>query len=238
MEGELLTLRRLRSSRCFVEDDAGISIGRRSLAEGIGTAMLMVAVVGSGMQNANQPLSSAFAVSGALVGLIVALGSVSGGHFNPVITVLQWLSGERGIDCTLAYVAAQVSGGLTGTVLADLIFAKPPGQPSLALPSFPSLTSEALATFGLMLIVFCCSRSVGKLAGPLAVGAWLLGAIVSTPTGSIANPAVAVSLLAAPSSASVVSTAAVLLVQFAGGGLALRCVWALYPADKVGNPNE
>jgi glycerol uptake facilitator-like aquaporin len=190
------------------------------------------------MQNADQPLSSAFAVVGALVGLIVALRAVSGGHFNPVITVLQWLSGQRGIDCTLAYVAAQVGGGLTGTILADLIFARPPGQPSLALPGIPSLASEAFATFGLMLIVFCCSRSVGKLAGPLAVGAWLLGAIVSTPTGSIANPAVAVSLLAAPSSASVVSTAALLLVQFAGGGLALRCASVLYPAGEVRDPND
>lgn len=220
------------TSRCFVEDDADAPLVRRSLAEGIGTMLLMVAVVGAGLGVGGSPLASAAAVSGALISLIIALGSVSGGHFNPVITIAQWRAGQRGIDCTIWYVTAQIMGGIVGALAADLVFAAPPGLPTTELPSAAAVASEALATFGLMMVVFCSSRSAGRATGPFAVGLWLLGAIVATPTRSIANPAVAISLLASPSSASILSVAAFVVVQFAGGRLAAQCSEILYPSQR------
>lgn len=229
MESSLLKLVPPRASRCFVEDDASAPLFRRSLAEAVGTMLLMVAVLGAGIGGKAAPISSAMAISGTLIGLILALGSVSGGHFNPVITVLQWYTGQRGLQCTASYVAAQILGGIAGAVLVDVMFAVPPGNATADLPSAAAIVSEALATFGLMLVVFCSSRSTSKLTGPFAVGLWLLGAIIATPTGSIANPAVAVGLLMSPSSASLTAVALFAVVQFAGGTLAVRCTDFLYP---------
>jgi glycerol uptake facilitator-like aquaporin len=126
-------------------------------------------------------------------------------------------------------VAAQILGGMAGAVLVDVMFAVPPGNATADLPSAAAIVSEALATFGLMLVVFCSSRSTSKMTGPFAVGLWLLGAIIATPTGSIANPAVAIGLLVSPSSASLTAVALFAVVQFAGGTLAVQCTDFLYP---------
>jgi len=80
-----------------------------------------------------------------------------------------------------------------------------------------------------MTIVFCCSRRTNKLVGPFAVGLWLLAAILSTPTGSIANPAVTISLLATQASASVVTVTLFVVVQIIGGGGAALTVSTIYP---------
>lgn len=229
MEGSLLKLVPQRASRCFVEDDASAPLVRRSLAEAVGTMLLIVAVLGAGIGEKAAPISSAMAVAGTLIGLILALGSVSGGHFNPVITVLQWRSGQRGLECMVWYVAAQILGGIAGAVLVDVMFADPPGPPTTELPNAAAIVSEALSTFGLMMVVFCSSRSTSKMTGPFAVGLWLLGAIIATPTGSIANPAVTISLLMSPSSTSLIAVALFVVVQFAGGTLAVRCTDILYP---------
>ncbi|MBY5399496.1 hypothetical protein HFN01_32360 [Rhizobium leguminosarum] len=214
--------------KCFVEDDGTVSLFRRSLAEGVGTAMLMIAVVGSGLHEGGSQLSSAMAIAGSLIGLILAFGAVSGGHFNPTITLIQWMSGRRKLDCTSWYVAAQAAGGLAGALIACTIFKKTPGTPGIDIPGISSLASEGLASFGLMTIVFCCTRSTSKHVGPFAVGLWLMAAILSTPTNSIANPAVAIALLATPDSASAISVASFVAVQIAGGGLAAWTVSTIY----------
>ncbi|AUW42655.1 aquaporin [Rhizobium leguminosarum] len=217
------------SRKCFVEDDATVSLFRRSLAEGVGTAMLMIAVVGSGLHVGSSALSSAMAISGSLIGLILAFGAVSGGHFNPTITLMQWLSGRRRLDCTVWYIVSQIAGGLAGVLVAATIFDALPGRPGFDFPAVSSLASEGAASFGLMTVVFCCSRSTNKFVGPFAVGLWLLAAILSTPTGSIANPAVAIGLLASPASASVVAITLFVVVQIIGGGLAALAVSTIYP---------
>ncbi|ACS55828.1 hypothetical protein EHI44_29750 [Rhizobium leguminosarum] len=214
--------------RCFVEDGSA-SLLRRSLAEGVGTAMLLLVVVGSGLHGGSSEVSSALSISGSLIGLILAFGAVSGGHFNPTITLVQWLFGRRQLDCTAWYLAAQVAGGLAGALVACAIFKKVPGQPGDGLPDMAALASEGVASFGLMTIVFCCTRSTSKLVGPFAVGLWLMAAILSTPTGSIANPAVAVALLATPDGASVPGTLLFVIVEIAGGALAALTVATVYP---------
>ncbi|MBB4440747.1 glycerol uptake facilitator-like aquaporin [Rhizobium esperanzae] len=191
--------------------------------------MLLVAVVGSGLHHESSEISSALAISGSLIGLSLAFGAVSGGHFNPTITLLQWLSGRRKLDCTVWYLAAQVAGGLAGALVACAIFKTAPGPPGDGLPDMAALASEGVASFGLMTIVFCCTRSTSKLVGPFAVGLWLMAAILSTPTGSIANPAVAIALLATPDSASVSATPLFVIVEIVGGALAALTVSTVYP---------
>ncbi|WP_259671066.1 aquaporin [Rhizobium sp. NZLR1b] len=167
---------RTSSRKCFVEDDGTVSLLRRSLAEGVGTAMLMIAVVGSGLHVGSSELSSAMAISGSLIGLILAFGAVSGGHFNPTITLMQWLSGQRRLDCTLWYIVSQIAGGLAGVLVSAIVFGAPPGRPGFDFPAVSLLASEGVSSFGLMTVVFCCSRSTNKLVGPFAVGLWLLAA--------------------------------------------------------------
>ena len=103
----------MNETRCFVERNPGASICRRALAEFVGTSFLMFALVGAALgQTGVSPesaalsrLVSAVSIAGALTGLIVAFGPVSGAHFNPLITGLQWLCGERRSNCAAAYVA-------------------------------------------------------------------------------------------------------------------------------------
>lgn len=168
-----------KAETCFFEQDPGAALIRRATAEGVGTLLLMLAAAGSGLTvqhllpGGRIPglLASAFATAGALVGLIVAFGAVSGGHFNPLITALQWLGGERRLDCTLAYVAAQVAGAILGALLANGVFGSGM-RPAVLLPATLTLiSSEVLAAAGLMIVVFACARSGRTETGPFAVGA-------------------------------------------------------------------
>ena len=107
-----------------------MALPRRTLVEGVGSFLLMLAATGSGLSAQrlfpDHPgfvlLASAGTIAGALAALIVAFGSASGGHFNPLITVLQWLARERRLDCTSAYVAAQLVGCILGAVAASAVF--------------------------------------------------------------------------------------------------------------------
>ncbi|MGO4139596.1 aquaporin, partial [Rhizobium brockwellii] len=86
------------------------------------TAIVSIAVVGSGLHVGSSELSSAMAISGSLLGLLLAFGAVSGGHFNPTITLMQWLSGRRRLDCTVWYIVSQIAGGLAGVLVAAIVF--------------------------------------------------------------------------------------------------------------------
>ena len=183
---------KLHLPTCFFEHDPETALARRVVAEGVGTLLLMLAVTGSGLnaetvfsgQSALNLLASASVIAGALVSLIVALGPVSGGHFNPLITVLQWLAGQRRLDCTLAYVAAQLSGAIGGALLASYAFDTNSVSPAKAVASWPLISSEIIASASLMLVVFGCARGQRTETGPFAVGAWLAAAIVTLPSGS------------------------------------------------------
>ena len=114
--------RRPRTVTCFLEADPTLSLARRSLTEAMGTLLLMFFAIASGFRVHDAArfgsLAGAVAVPATLVGLVLAFGAVSGGHFNPWITVLQWLRGERTSQCTLAYVASQLIGSVTSARLA------------------------------------------------------------------------------------------------------------------------
>ena len=174
---------------------------------------------------------SAVATAAALVGLIIAFGAVSGGHFNPLITGLQWLSRERGAACTLAYVAAQIVGAILGGLLAKALFAE--GSIEAVAPPLGAtmVASEAVAAAGLMVVVFACSRSARREAGPFAVGGWVLAAILATPSGSYANPAIAIAALFAAGPMALPAQTVLLYVpaEVAGALLAAGVIAFTFP---------
>jgi len=224
---------------CFFEQNPALALSRRAFAECVGTLLLMMVVTGaaltgqrlSGGQQELGLLVSALAASGSLVGLILALGSVSGGHFNPLITMLQWLSGERTLRCTVAYVAGQLVGAAIGALLANRLFAASSCVPHTLLSDATWVLSEVVASCGLMIIVFGCSRGAKSLTGPFGVGAWLMAAIVATPSGSLANPAIALAALLStgPIAMNVHTAASSLVAQIAGALLAYLVIVIVYP---------
>lgn len=229
-----------RAETCFFEHDPGMALARRAAVEGIGTLLLMLVASGSAQRASlvfpDQPglglVAHAVATSCGLVALVTAFGSASGGHFNPLITGLQWLARERRLDCTLAYVAAQLLGAGLGAWLSGLLFAADSGQP--AAPSRILILSEAIASAGLMIIVFGCARSGRAQTGPFAVGAWLCGAILTMPSGSCANPAIAVAALfaAGPAALPLPTVLSYLPAEIVGALLALLVISIAYPARR------
>jgi glycerol uptake facilitator-like aquaporin len=185
---------------CFFELDPTLPLLRRVFTEAVGTCFLLVAAVGSSlavMRHADEePLVAsmlvAVSIAGALVGLIVALGKISGGHFNPLITVSQWLAGQRSALCTVAYVAGQFAGGAAGAWIGGQLVGNASTGPIDAFPAAGLLISEVVASAGLMTVVLGCARSSRWETGPFAVGAWLLAAIIATPSTSYANPALTI----------------------------------------------
>jgi len=226
---------------CFHEADPSLALSRRAAVEGVGTLLLVLAASGGGLAAARafagQPGAvlpiMALVLAGALVSLIVALGKVSGGHFNPLITALQWLAGERSRSCTIAYVAAQTVGAVVGGYLATRLWrVEPAGSGGMGWAGFGS---EFAASAGLMLIVFGCSRSGRADTGPFAVGAWLLAAVVATPTTSYANPAVVFGAMASAGPIALGRDALLpyVLAEVAGAFIALLLVQALFPQRKA-----
>ncbi len=228
---------------CFFEQDPNLALGRRIMAEGVGTLLLMAAVTACGL-NAQQLfadqsglglLASAGVVAGTLVSLIVAFGSVSGGHFNPLITGLQFLAGQRRLDCTLAYIAAQICGAVLGALLASYALGTNSPPPSTIVASWRFVLSEVIASAGLMIVVFGCARSGRAETGPFAVGLWLAGAIVVLPSGSLANPAVVLGALVSRGAIAISAHSAFLYVPAEIGGalLAFVIVAAIYPLPSA-----
>ena len=214
---------------------------RRALAELIGTALLLIAVVGSGIAAASlspgdtglQLLENALATAAALVAIILAVGPVSGAHLNPVVTLADLAFGGIDIRSAGAYVGAQVIGGVLGTVVSNLMFSLPPVEVSTTVRSGSGLwLAEVVATFGLLLVIFGVVRSGRATAAPFAVGAYIGGAYFFTSSTSFANPAVTVARTLSDTFAGIAPTSAPAFVvaQIAGAALAVGAVQVLYPA--------
>ena len=230
---------------CFFEQDPNLALGRRVMAEGVGTLLLMAAVTACGLNSqqlfADQSglglLASACVVAGTLVSLIVAFGSVSGGHFNPLITGLQFLAGQRRLDCTLAYIAAQICGAVLGSLLASYVSGLNSWTASTAVASWRFVLSEVIASAGLMIIVLGSARSGQAETGPFAVGFWLAGAIVVMPSGSLANPAVVLGALVSRGAIAMSPHTAFLYMpaEIVGALLAFVILATIYPLPSAGD---
>lgn len=173
---------------------------KRASAEFIGTAFLVAAVVGSGIMAerlaagniALALLANTIATGAALVALILALGRISGAHLNPAVTVADALEGGISWREVPAYVAAQCVGGVAGTAIAHLMF----GEALFSFSRHPrsgiaQLFSEFIATFGLLAVIWGCSRLRASSVA-FAVGAYITSAYWFTSSTSFANPAVTI----------------------------------------------
>ena len=178
------------------------TLAQRLTAEALGTAFLLMAVVGGGIaaqrlspgDTGLQLFEAAVVTAFALIALIWMLGPVSGGHFNPAVTFADVALGGRGIGEGLSYIAAQTVGGIAGTLIANLMFELPAVTWSETVRGGSGqLIGEVVATLGLVLVIFMMMRSgnTGNIA--VAVGVYIGAAYFFTSSTSFANPAVTIS---------------------------------------------
>lgn len=171
---------------------------RRLVAEFVGTAVLVVTVIGSGIMAtkltddvAVQLLVNALATVAALGVLIATLGPVSGAHFNPMVTLVEAIRRDMDVIEAAGYVLVQLVGGLVGAAVANLMFQLPPWQASAHERTGPALwLGEVVATAGLLFTISAITRTGRSHLGPVLVPAWIGAAYFFTSSTSFANPAV------------------------------------------------
>lgn len=203
------------------------NLRRRLVAEFLGTGFLVAAVVGSGIMaerlaNGNVALAllaNTLATGAALIALILTFGPISGAHFNPVVSVADAL--EQGLSWseTFAYILAQLFGGVGGTMLAHAMFSLPFVSLSRHVRSGPpQFVSEFTATFGLLSVIWGCSRFQSNVV-PFAVGSYITAAYWFTASTSFANPAVTIARSLTDTFAGIRPANVLLFIvaQFAGG---------------------
>jgi glycerol uptake facilitator-like aquaporin len=233
-------------------------LARKLIAEGLGTAMLVTVVVGSGIaaqtmspdQTGLQLLENSIATMLGLAVLILALGPVSGAHFNPVVSAMDWWVGRHdrgGLTSSLLclYVAVQFAGGVAGAVLANLMYGLDALQVSHhARDGGGLLLGEIVATAGLVALVLSLARTGRAALSAAAVGAYIGAAYWFTSSTSFANPAVTVGRMFTDTFAGIApsSVPAFVVAQVLGGGFGLVLALALYPdvrdaADNVTTPH-
>jgi glycerol uptake facilitator-like aquaporin len=233
----------LTSPICFTEEYPDTPLWRSALVEALGTLLLTLAIAGStlmarhnALDSASARILNAVATASALASLIVALGPVSGGHFNPLIKVLQWLKDGRSGICTLACWAGQLAGALAGSQIANL-FSSYERQRLSILGSIPwsQVPSEIFSSAALMLVVFACFRAGNRTTAPFAVGAWLIAAVLATPSRSIANPAISAAMIvsSAAGTGSLLGTGLLVAAEGAGALIALALLTLLIPRSPA-----
>ncbi|MGH3490087.1 MAG: aquaporin [Actinopolymorphaceae bacterium] len=222
-----------------------MSPARRASAEFAGTALLVTAVVGSGIAAARlsgddvglQLLESAIATALALGALILIFGPVSGAHLNPIVSAVDWWLGRRiGTGLTLGqlggYVAAQGLGAIAGGILANLMFGLPAASWSQTQRTGGHLwLGEVVATAGLVLLIVALARSGRTRAAPAAVGAYIGAAYWFTSSTSFANPAVTVGRAFTDTFAGIApaSVPGFIAAQLFGGLVATAAIAWWYP---------
>jgi glycerol uptake facilitator-like aquaporin len=214
------------------------SLAQRIVAEGLGSAFLLAAVVGSGIMAARLAggnaalalLCNTLPTGAMLTVLILMLGPISGAHFNPAVSIAAVLRGEMTASSTALYVGAQLIGAIAGVWAAHLMFELPLWQLSATVRTGPSQwLAEAIATFGLLMTILGCSAR-SPTAVPYAVGLYITSAYWFTASTSFANPAVTIARSLSDTFAGIApaGVAAFIAAQFAGmlGAVALgRWLW-------------
>ena len=217
-----------------------MSLARRAAAEGLGTAFLVAAVIGSGIAAQRlspndiglQLLENSIVTGAALVALILALQPVSAA-FNPLVTLLERAFGAIDNGTALALIGAQVAGGIAGAVIANLMF----GDPAVTIATHDRSGSglwlgEVVATMGLMVVIFGAARAGRGDRIAYAVGAYITAAYWFTSSTSFANPAVSIARTLSNTFAGIApaSLPAFLIAQSVGAVLAYPLIRLLYPS--------
>jgi glycerol uptake facilitator-like aquaporin len=220
------------------------TLARRAFAEFIGTALLLAAIVGSGIAAQRlspndvglQLLENSTATAAVLVAIILALAPVSGAHLNPVVTLVDRMINGAAWNKCLVYWTAQVGGGITGAIAANLMFSLPAVTLSHRTRWGAGLwLGEVVATFGLVLVIFGIVRTERKTVVAYAVGAYIAGAYWFTSSTSFANPAVSLARMLSDTFAGIApaSVFPFVVAQIVGALLAAISVRTLYPRPKV-----
>jgi glycerol uptake facilitator-like aquaporin len=216
------------------------TLGRRLLAELLGSMFLAAVVIGSGIAAQRlspgaaglELLENAAATAAGLFVIIVTFGPVSGGHFNPVVSFTDAVFGGLPWRDAAAYLLAQVAGCVGGAVLANLMFAQAAVSLSGKDRASPAhFLSEIVATLGLIVVIFALARSGRARTTPAAVGAYIAAAYFFTSSASFANPAITIGRMFSHTFAGIapVSVPAFISAQLLGAALAVVVIRALYP---------
>lgn len=220
-----------------------MTLVRRAVAELVGTAFLVMAVVGSGIMATRlspddvglQLLQNSIATGAVLVALILALQPVSA-SFNPVVTMVEAVLGRIPLTLVGPLVGAQVVGGMVGAMLANLMFdLSAVSVASTSRSGAGQWLAEGIATLGLVLVVFGALRSQRPETVAFAVGGYIAAAYWFTSSTSFANPAVTLARMLSDTFAGITpgSVPMFLLMQLVGGAVALGLVRLLFPDPEV-----
>ena len=216
-------------------------MNRRVLAEFLGTALLVMAVVGSGIMAQNmtkdvglQLLANAVATGGALFGLITIFGPISGASFNPVVSIVDFFIEKSSSPLQLALdIVSQILGAIAGCIIANIMFAHPYIEISQKIRTGgPTWFSEVVATVGLLLVIWGGIRAKANVAA--LVAAWITGAYWFTSSTSVANPAVGIGRMFSDSFAGIApeSMPMFALMQLLGGLVAVVIIRTLWPTKS------
>jgi glycerol uptake facilitator-like aquaporin len=217
-----------------------MTLSRRIVAEGLGTAFLLAVVVGSGIMAerlaggnvALALLANAIATGAGLVALILMFGTISGAHFNPVVTLSEAWQKNMPASEVAPYIAVQVAGAFAGVAAAHLMFGDPVFFASEHVRTGAAQWwSEFVATFGLIAVIIGCSRSRPGVT-PFAVAAYITAAYWFTSSTSFANPAVTLARSATNTFAGIrpVDAPGFIVAQLLGAAAATIIFCWLYPA--------
>ena len=213
---------------------------RKILAEFLGSALLAVVVIGSGIaaqqlspgETGLELLENALATGAGLYALILMFLPVSGAHFNPVVSVVDAALGGVSWRQALAYLPAQVVGCVSGAVLANLMFSRPAVSISTRdRASAAHFLSEVVATAGLLLVIFALARTTRTATVAGAVGAYIGAAYFFCSSTSFANPAITVGRMFSNTFAGIAPSSAPAFIgaQVLGGAVGLGLITLLYP---------
>ena len=217
-----------------------MTFARRIVAEGLGTALLLAVVVGSGIMAerlaggnvAIALLANALATGAGLVALILMFGTVSGAHFNPVVTLSEAWQKNLPPAEVIPYILVQIAGAFAGVAAAHLMFDAPVFAASEHVRAGPAQWwSEFVATFGLIAVIIACSRSRPSVT-PFAVAAYITAAYWFTSSTSFANPAVTLARSATNTFAGIrpADAPGFIVAQMLGAAAATLLFCWLYPA--------
>jgi glycerol uptake facilitator-like aquaporin len=216
------------------------SLTRRTVAETLGTALLVATIIGSGVMGerlsggnvAIALLANTIATGAGLVALILTFGPISGAHFNPVVTLADASQGGVAWRDVLPYLIGQIGGAFAGAACAHIMFGEPLFSASHHVRSGTAqLVSEFVATFGLLSVIWGCSRGRPS-STPFAVGAYITAAYWFTSSTSFANPAVTLARAASDTFAGIrpVDVPGFIAAQIGGAAAATTLFRWLMPA--------
>ncbi len=212
-------------------------------AEFLGSALLATVVIGSGIAASRlspddvglQLFENAFATALGLGVLILVFQTVSGAHFNPVVTIVDALLHRKPWSLSTSYLPVQIAGCIGGAMLANLMFGLPAASWSTTdRASWPTLLAEVVATAGLILVIFALVRTGrGHLAAP-AVGAYIGAAYFFTSSTSFANPAITIGRMFSDTFAGIAPASALPFIgaQVVGAAIGLALIVGLFPAER------